>query len=66
MKKSLNQFQQIDISYLAHLDSYDILNNNELMWLLSSNVAEERIIAAQLLKDRKMTSLIDALNSQKN
>lgn len=66
MKKSLSQYQQIDMSYLANLDSYDILNNSELMWLLESNIAEERIIAAQLLRDRKISSMIETLNNQRN
>lgn len=56
MKKSVNQYQNLDLSYLANLDSYDILNNNELLWLLSSNVREERIMAALLLRDRKINS----------
>ena len=66
MKKSLNQYQQLDMTYLANLDSYDILNNNELMWLLSSNVDEERIIAAQLLRDRNIKSFTDTFEIHKN
>ncbi len=66
MKRSLNQYQQLDMTYLANLDSYDILNNNELMWLLSSNVAEERIIAAQLLRDRNIKSFADSFEIHKN
>jgi hypothetical protein len=66
MKKSLSQYQQINMSYLANLDSYDILNNSELVWLLESNIAEERIIAAQLLRDRKISSMVETLNNQKN
>ena len=66
MKKSLSQYQQINMSYLANLDIYDILNNTELMWLLSSNIPEERIIATQLLRDRNISSRVEALNNQKN
>jgi len=66
MKKSLNHYQVMNLLYLANMDSYDILNDNELMWLLLSNIEEERIIAALLLRDRKRSSLIEALNSQKN
>lgn len=47
----------MNLKYLANLDSYDILNNKELMWLLSSNVEEERIIAGLLLRDRQVENL---------
>lgn len=66
MKKSIQPYQKINMLYLANLDSYDILNNNELMWLLASDVEEERMIAALLLRDRKLTSLQDVLNFHKN
>lgn len=57
MKKSINQLKHMNLKYLANLDSYDILNNKELMWLLSSNVEEERIIAGLLLRDRQVENL---------
>lgn len=66
MKKSVNQLQTLDLAYLANLDSYDILNNNELMWLLSSNIYEERVIAALLLRDRNVNSYQEFLNLRKN
>lgn len=66
MKKSINQYQQFDMSYLAHLDSYDILNNVELTWLLSSNIKEERMIAILLLRDRNVSSWDEALSLKKN
>ncbi|NJK96596.1 MAG: hypothetical protein HC905_18240 [Bacteroidales bacterium] len=55
MKNNVNNIRPINMVYLANLDSYDILNNNELTWLLKSNVPEERIIAAQLLRDRRIS-----------
>lgn len=55
MKNNVNSIRPINMVYLANLDSYDILNNNELTWLLKSNVPEERIIAAQLLRDRRIS-----------
>lgn len=57
MKKSINQLKHMNLKYLANLDSYDILNNKELMWLLSSNIEEERIIAGLLLRDRQVENL---------
>lgn len=40
------------IIFNAELDSYENLNDEELIWLLKSEVAEERAIAAKLLGDR--------------
>jgi hypothetical protein len=36
------------------LDSYELLNNQELIWLLKSNVKEERGIAAKFLSEREV------------
>lgn len=66
MKKSINQLKDMNLRYLAHLDSYDILNNKELMWLLSSNVEEERIIAALLLRDRQVENLEEIFSLHTN
>lgn len=66
MRKSINQLHQMNMAYIANLDSYDILNNNELMWLLASNIEEERIIAALLLRDRNVRSLEEIVNAKKN
>jgi hypothetical protein len=66
MKKSVNNLKQMDITYLANLDSYDILNNKELMWLLSSNIEDERIIAALLLRDRQIDNLEEILKFHVN
>jgi hypothetical protein len=66
MKKSVNQYQQLNQAYLARLDTYDILNDTELNWLLSSNVQEERIIASLLLRDRKAGTLTVVSEPQKN
>lgn len=66
MKKSINQFQHMNMTYLANLDSYDILNNKELMWLLSSDIEEERVIAALLLRDRNILTLAQSVNTRKN
>jgi hypothetical protein len=66
MKKSIHQYQQLNVSYLANLDSYDILNNNELMWLLASDVEEERIIASLLLRDRKLSSFQELIDMNRN
>lgn len=41
------------ILFNAELDSYENLNNEELIWLLKSEVPEERAIAAKLLGDRE-------------
>jgi hypothetical protein len=54
MKKNVNSIRPIDLKYLASMDIYDILNNEELKWLLTSNIDEERIIATQLLRDRRI------------
>jgi hypothetical protein len=66
MKKSLNKLKHMNMIYLATLDSYDILNNKELMWLLSSDIEEERIIAALLLRDRQVENPRDLFNYQVN
>lgn len=54
MKNNVNSIRPINLKYLANMDIYDILNNEELKWLLTSNIAEERIIATQLLRDRRI------------
>ncbi len=66
MKKSINQLKHMNLAYLANLDSYDILNNKELMWLLSSNVEEERIIAGLLLRDRQVENLEEIIRFHTN
>jgi hypothetical protein len=62
----MNRYQQLDLLYLANLDNYDILSNRELVWLLSSNVEEERIIATLLLRDRISRSFANIFNYEKS
>lgn len=66
MKNEMNRYQQLDLLYLANLDNYDILSNRELVWLLSSNVEEERIIATLLLRDRISRSFANIFNYEKS
>lgn len=70
MKNNVNSIRPMNLKYLANLDSYDILNNEELKWLLGSNIPEERFIAAQLLRDRRIilweSNWNDALNNLLN
>lgn len=66
MKNNDYGYQQLDLLYLANLDNYDILNNRELVWLLSSNVEEERIIATLLLRDRISRTFANIFNYEKS
>ena len=63
-------YEQISNVLLGfEFESYELLNNQELIWLLKSNIVEERAIAAKLLGERQaleaLPFLCNALSSEK-
>lgn len=47
-------YKQIgNLLFQVEFDSYDLLSTEELIWLLNSNLKEERAISAKLLGERE-------------
>ena len=51
--KKISYEQISNLLFEVEFESYELLNDEELIWLLKSNVCEERAIAARLLGERE-------------
>lgn len=63
MKSSIQQLQSRGYVPYIQFDNFEILQSYELIWQLSSPLAKERTIAAQMLGERRVTEAIPALCS---
>jgi hypothetical protein len=51
--KKLTYKQISSLLFAIEFESYEMLNNDELIWLLKSDMKEERAISAKLLGERE-------------
>ncbi len=51
--KKLTYKQISNLLFNVEFDSYELLNTEELIWLLKSDLKEERAISAKLLGERE-------------
>lgn len=51
--KKLTYKQISSLLFSVEFESYELLNNEELIWLLKSDIKEERAISAKLLGERE-------------
>lgn len=67
--KTLTYKQISNLLFNVPFESYEMLNNEELIWLLRSDLKEERAISAKLLGEREakeaMPYLFSALQLEK-
>ena len=67
--KKLSYKQISNLLFTVEFDSYELLNTEELIWLLKSDSKEERAISAKLLGEREskesMPYIFSALQVEK-